>query len=185
MDILEVILWYLLLWSFIRFYPQTCSRQSLCLEVFVSVCVSWLRFSIFLLATIFIKADLMENTRINWGVSICMCSCNVLWRKISFSSGHHCQSQGMKQTNRHICGVLYFKINGLGAIYKVIKGSSWSWSYVPSYVPITTKVMSWNPVHGEVHSIQHYVIKFDLRRSVVFYVFWWRKSKWGVRILIS
>ena len=27
-------------------------------------------------------------------------------------------------------------------------------------VPITTKVVSSNPVHGEVCSIQHYVIKF-------------------------
>ena len=27
-------------------------------------------------------------------------------------------------------------------------------------VPITTNVMSSNPVHGEVYSIQHYVIKF-------------------------
>jgi hypothetical protein len=27
-------------------------------------------------------------------------------------------------------------------------------------VPITTKVMSLNPAHGEVYSIQHYVIKF-------------------------
>ena len=27
-------------------------------------------------------------------------------------------------------------------------------------VPITTKVVSSNPVHGEVYSIQHYVIKF-------------------------
>jgi hypothetical protein len=33
-------------------------------------------------------------------------------------------------------------------------------------MPITTKVVSSNPVHGEVHSIQHYVIKFvsDLRQ---------------------
>jgi hypothetical protein len=33
-------------------------------------------------------------------------------------------------------------------------------------VPITTKVVSVNPVHGEVYSIQHYVIKFvsDLRQ---------------------
>jgi hypothetical protein len=33
-------------------------------------------------------------------------------------------------------------------------------------VPITTKVVSLNPVHGEVYSIQHYVIKFvsDLRQ---------------------
>jgi len=27
-------------------------------------------------------------------------------------------------------------------------------------VPITTKVVSSNPAHGEVYSIQHYVIKF-------------------------
>jgi hypothetical protein len=34
-------------------------------------------------------------------------------------------------------------------------------------VPITTNVVSSNPVHGEVYSIQHYVIKFisDLRRG--------------------
>jgi hypothetical protein len=33
-------------------------------------------------------------------------------------------------------------------------------------VPITTKVVSSNPVYGEVYSIQHYVIKFvsDLRQ---------------------
>jgi hypothetical protein len=32
--------------------------------------------------------------------------------------------------------------------------------------PITTKVVSSNPVHGEAYSIQHYVIKFvsDLRQ---------------------
>ena len=27
-------------------------------------------------------------------------------------------------------------------------------------VPITTKAVSSNPVHGEVYSIQHYVVKF-------------------------
>ena len=33
-------------------------------------------------------------------------------------------------------------------------------------VPITTEVVSSNPAHGEVYSIQHYVIKFvsDLRQ---------------------
>jgi len=33
-------------------------------------------------------------------------------------------------------------------------------------VPITTKVVSSNPIHGNVYSIQHYVIKFlsDLRQ---------------------
>ena len=32
-------------------------------------------------------------------------------------------------------------------------------------VPITTNVVSLNPIHGEVYSIQHYVIQFvsDLR----------------------
>jgi len=37
-------------------------------------------------------------------------------------------------------------------------------------VPITTKVVSSNPVYGEVYSIQHYVIKFvsDLRQVVGF-----------------
>jgi len=35
-------------------------------------------------------------------------------------------------------------------------------------VPITIKVVSSNTVHGEVYSIQHYVIKFvsDLRQVV-------------------
>jgi hypothetical protein len=33
-------------------------------------------------------------------------------------------------------------------------------------VPITTQVVSSNPVHGEAYTIQHYVIKFvsDLRK---------------------
>ena len=40
-------------------------------------------------------------------------------------------------------------------------GPSWSDLQLPvQSVPITTKVVSLNPVHGEVYSIQHYVIKF-------------------------
>jgi hypothetical protein len=37
-------------------------------------------------------------------------------------------------------------------------------------VPITTKVVSLNPIHDEVYSIQHYVIKFVVTcdRLVVF-----------------
>jgi hypothetical protein len=37
-------------------------------------------------------------------------------------------------------------------------------------VPITTNVVSSNPVHGEVYSIQHYVIKFvsDLQQVTDF-----------------
>ena len=54
-----------------------------------------------------------------------------------------------------------------------LSSSSWSWLYgtwilqLPvQSVPITTKVVSSNPVHGEVYSIQPYVIKFvsDLRQ---------------------
>jgi hypothetical protein len=41
--------------------------------------------------------------------------------------------------------------------------SSWIYNYIPvQSVPITTKV------HGEVYSIQHYVIQFDSDRFVVF-----------------
>ena len=38
---------------------------------------------------------------------------------------------------------------------------------LPIYMSITTKVVRSNPVHGEVYSIQHYVIKFvsDLRQG--------------------
>ena len=45
-------------------------------------------------------------------------------------------------------------------------GLSWSWSYVSwinlcsQYRSITTNIVSLNPVHGKVYSIQHYVIKF-------------------------
>ena len=44
-------------------------------------------------------------------------------------------------------------------------------------VEITNKVVSLNPVHGEVYSIQHYVIKFvsDLRQVGGFlWVLWFR-----------
>ena len=43
---------------------------------------------------------------------------------------------------------------------------SWTYKLPVQSVPITTKVVSSNPVDGEVYSIQHYVIKFvsDLRQ---------------------
>jgi hypothetical protein len=53
------------------------------------------------------------------------------------------------------------------------KWSSWSWShgswtynYLLQSVPITTKVLGSNTTHGEMYSIQQYVIKFvsDLRQ---------------------
>jgi hypothetical protein len=54
------------------------------------------------------------------------------------------------------------------------QGPSWSWSHgswiynnlCNQSVSITTKVVISNPAHGEVYSIQHYVLKFvrDLRQ---------------------
>ena len=45
--------------------------------------------------------------------------------------------------------------------YRWLHGQVWLQS-----VPITTNVVSSNPVYGEVYSMQHYVIKFvsDLRQ---------------------
>ena len=50
---------------------------------------------------------------------------------------------------------------------RVQQGQSWSrsygiwiFNYLVQSVAITTKVVSSNPVHDEVYSIQHYVIKF-------------------------
>ena len=37
---------------------------------------------------------------------------------------------------------------------------SWIYNHLVQSVPFTTKVVSSNPVHGKVYSIQHYVIKF-------------------------
>ena len=45
---------------------------------------------------------------------------------------------------------------------------SWIYRLPVLSVPITTNVASSNPAHGEVYSIQHYVIKFVSGRSVVF-----------------
>ena len=42
----------------------------------------------------------------------------------------------------------------------VIIYGSLIYNYLCPAVPITTKVVSSNPSHGEVYSIQHYVIKF-------------------------
>ena len=50
---------------------------------------------------------------------------------------------------------------------------SWIYNYMYLYVqtvPITTKVVSSNPVHGDVYLIQHYVISLSVTcdRLVVF-----------------
>jgi hypothetical protein len=54
-------------------------------------------------------------------------------------------------------------------ILQLYRGSQFYWLDLQlpvQSVPITTKVVSSNPVHGKVYSIQHYVIKFvsDLRQ---------------------
>ena len=57
-------------------------------------------------------------------------------------------------------------------LYKVCRGSHGRDRMVVGFITtyaisaITFNVVSSNPIHGEVHSIQHYVIKFvsDLRR---------------------
>ena len=48
----------------------------------------------------------------------------------------------------------------------VVINDSWILQLPVQSVPITTKVVSLNPVCGEVYSIQHYVIQFvsDLRQ---------------------
>jgi hypothetical protein len=60
-----------------------------------------------------------------------------------------------------------------------IRESLWSWSYgftLPMQsVPIPTKVVSSNPVHGEVYSIQYYVIMFV---SVLWKVGWFLRVLW-------
>ena len=53
------------------------------------------------------------------------------------------------------------------------EGASWSLSYgswICNYYISLLNVVSSNPAHGDVHSIQHCVIKYvsDLRKSVVF-----------------
>ena len=42
----------------------------------------------------------------------------------------------------------------------MVVGVTTTYIYMQS-VPIRTKVVSLNPAHGKVYSIQHYVIKFD------------------------
>jgi hypothetical protein len=45
---------------------------------------------------------------------------------------------------------------------KYCENDSWIYSYIflPVQSVITTKVVSSSPTHGEVYSIQHYVLKF-------------------------
>ena len=65
------------------------------------------------------------------------------------------------------CSEIYFEIAINSSIY------DFPISYIHVYVPITNKAVSSNPVHVEVYSIQHHVIKFvsDLRQVGGFLLF--------------
>jgi len=76
------------------------------------------------------------------------------------------------------------------------KGRSWQWSYgnlIYKYVWnqwLSPKVVNSNPAHGEVYSIQHYVIKFVIHlqqvsgffrfpppiklTSMIYLKYWWK-----------
>jgi hypothetical protein len=69
----------------------------------------------------------------------------------------------------------------LSTIFQLYRGGHFYWWRKPKYpekttdlldlqlpvqsVPITAKVVSLNPVHGEVYSIQHYVIKLGENKN--------------------
>ena len=58
-----------------------------------------------------------------------------------------------------IFSTMTFNLLSAGAVVAVIEWELDIQLHVQS-VPITTNVVSSNPAHGEVYSIQHYVIKF-------------------------
>jgi hypothetical protein len=58
-----------------------------------------------------------------------------------------------------ILSTMTFNLLFAGAVVAVIEWELDIQIHVQS-VPITTNVVSSNPAHGEVYSIQHYVIKF-------------------------
>ena len=80
--------------------------------------------------------------------------CIVTCREVNLYYNHHSKYNSMQ-------------ITGQGAVVVICQLDL---QLPVQSVPITTKVVSSNPVQGEVYSIQHYVIKFvsDLYRSVVF-----------------
>jgi hypothetical protein len=78
----------------------------------------------------------------------------------TFSSvhGHHCDKSPARvilNSNTLLTLYIYYPIlqslRGPQGLNRMVVGFT---------MPITTKVMSSNPAHGEVYSIQHYVIKF-------------------------
>jgi hypothetical protein len=76
----------------------------------------------------------------------------------------------LKDTKTNYNLTVQFITGNFGKIWRksinFLLGTLWSWSYgiwIYNYLcnlaPITTKVVSSDPVHGKVYSMQHYVIK--------------------------
>ena len=59
-----------------------------------------------------------------------------------------------------MCYVIYYTFLTSGRCGRDHVVVGFTTTYVISSVPITTTVVSLNLAHGEVYSIQHYVIKF-------------------------
>ena len=83
-------------------------------------------------------------------------------RVMSLENMRNCQMNGFQDDD------LSFMHNAfiIDTCGKIQINSNYSKGPPCNQVPITTKVVSLNPVHGKVYSIQHYVIKFvsDLRQ---------------------
>ena len=87
-------------------------------------------------------------------------------RPVNVHHQDHSVHQGNKSSSMGKGFYCYFIITF------TILGPSWLWwygSWIYNYLCnqcLSPQVVSWNPVHGEVYSIQHYVIKFvsDLRQ---------------------
>ena len=84
-----------------------------------------------------------------------------------------CYKKKQKYCTNHLINLILNHIAGSWSY------GSWTYKLPVQSVPITTKVVSSNPVHGEVYWIQHYVIKFvsDLRQVCGFLrVLWFPPS---------
>ena len=99
-------------------------------------------------------------------------SCQVIQLPNSLSHQCHFYLQGWGLMS-YLCYLYLFTYNGVQYIFiisvaGVVVVIVWQFDLqLPvQLVSITTKVVSSNPVHGEVYQIQHYVIKFvsDLRQ---------------------
>jgi uncharacterized protein with PQ loop repeat len=91
---------------------------------------------------IVVKIDKNNTSEIWWIMYICILCCSPQYTAV------------LAKQEMTIVKHLVFSWSSSGTFF-------WSLYFIHfDSVPITTKVVSSNPVHGEVYSIQHYVIKF-------------------------